>query len=561
MNSLSSTSSEDAILAGLLDYCAAQGISISPNISLRRVSGKGLGVYTSKPLTPGDPVMHVPTAALFTTSSVPLSFASKEARKSIPVHALLAAYLAFGMSEAKREHYARWMATWPRLTDFTSTMPVFWPGALKQPISQQRDTKRNGAQQTEEKTQFLPLPPSLTGSWLYSDKNSSGMPPKILDELGSKLESHLKTIAKAFPAQASALLSQTEPLHWKFIHMWCIVGSRCFYYLRPGQPAPKDSNEAMALCPGMDLFNHSDKPHCRTTYDRKGYEVTAVQEHGIGEEVLLGYGAHSNDLLWNEYGFIMGGDGNVSDGVQLDEVVLASLTDAQKKTLEKAGYLGDYWLKPEGLCWRSEVVSWLDVLTPGQWNRFLEGKFDPAVADRQFTAEGNGIEDSSGNRKRKRGTGGTSEEATANETAILKQTPSERAKRKQLAWIKVMASVAENSLMGLMFLAPQKTRRNGNGNSRTELLHWFGDDEKILEAQGLRGPDISKTRSSQAKARHRMCVQRWRQILQLCTHAGDMIREDTPALRNDGVNLGTERLGTEEQNIEALVDEFLEHDI
>ncbi|EXJ90038.1 hypothetical protein A1O3_03106 [Capronia epimyces CBS 606.96] len=522
MNSLSSTSSEDAILAGLLDYCVDHGIQISPNISVRRVPGKGLGVYTSKPLRRGERVMHVPTAALFTTASVPPSFVGKEARKTIPVHALLAAYLAFGMSEAKREEHARWMATWPRLTDFTSTMPLFWPARLKAPLAQHNGSRNTASAEQGEKVApfpFLPLPPSLTGSWLPSSgEESRQTTSKVLDVQESKLESHLQIIAQAFPSRASALLSPGDPLHWKFIHMWCVVSSRCFYYLRPGQQPPKDSNEAMALCPAMDLFNHSDAARCHTTYDRKGYYVTTDQEYSVGKEVLLGYGAHSNDVLWNEYGFIM--DSNASDGVQLDEVVLASLTDVQKKALQDAGYLGDYWLKPDGLCWRSEAVAWLDILTPSQWHRFLEGKYDPAVADRQFAAQGDEtkVNGANNNRKRKRKSNETSGAAKA--TSAPKQAPSERAKRRQLAWLASIAGVAEHSLRGLTSTAMRPVEHNGKGDdSDEELLEWFGDADTVLESQGLRGSEVPETKSSQARLRHRMCAQRWRQILKLCTKA------------------------------------------
>lgn len=558
MNSLSSTSSEDAILAGLLDYCADHEIHTSPSISIRRVPGKGLGVYTSKPMQPGECVMHVPTAVLFTTASVPLSFVGKEARKGIPVHALLAAYLAFGMGEATREEHARWTATWPRLTDFASTMPLFWPERLRRPVVVERATDEKARQ-----LKFLPLPPSLTGSWQHTtigkEKESPRRPSKILNELACKLESHLEATARAFPSYAAALLSPTDPLHWKYVHMWCVVGSRCFYYLRPGQPPPKDSNEAMALCPAMDLFNHSDAPRCRTTYDRTGYYVTTDQGYREGEEVLLGYGAHTNDLLWNEYGFIM--DSNASDGVQLDDVVLASLTDAQKKTLQDAGYLGDYWLKSEGLCWRSEAVSWLDILTHSQWRRFLEGKYDPAGADRQFALNDDEPSINGVNKKRKRDSYGTTGAADTATHAMRMQTPSERARRRQMAWITKIAGMAENSLRGLMSMAPDRTQRSARRvNSHDELLHWFADDSTVLGSQGLRDAEVAETRSSQARLRHKMCVQRWRQLLKLCTDAVVMVQDGCPALRDD-VELPSSNHSTGSmQTLATIVDEFLKQE-
>ncbi|KIV80586.1 hypothetical protein PV11_08077 [Exophiala sideris] len=506
MNSLSSSSSEDTILADLLAYCDAHKIEISPNISIRRVPGKGLGVYTTQPLNPGDRVMHVPTAALLTTTAVPNSFASKETRKDIPVHALLAAYLTFGLSEAKRDGYARWMATWPCLTDFTWTVPIFWPERLRTPLK-------------VHDHEFRVFPPSLTGTWTSSELQKSTTKMTLLDEQLAKFESHMHAVAQMFPDHADALLSQSDPLHWSFIHNWNAVNSRCFYYVRAGQRPPKDSNEAMALCPGMDLFNHIDDVGCKTTYDKRGYYVTAEQAYNAGQEVLLNYGAHGNDMLWTEYGFTM--DRNKFDGLRLDEAILATLTEGQRKVLEEAEYLGEYWLRPDGeeagVCWRTEVVSYLGVLSQNQWYRFIEGKLDPG----KFPGS---LHD--GKRKR--------------DDVAAQESPLVRAKRKQISWIEKIEKEAQNSLQGLLSLA-----------SLDEMVRYFADDESVLEAQGVDRRDLQQTKIEQAQSRHRMCVQRWRQILRLSKNALEKLRKDLPT--DDDW-----RTAAESTDLEQRIDEFME---
>ncbi|KAJ4513127.1 hypothetical protein HRR83_005486 [Exophiala dermatitidis] len=585
----SDSEDKDTIISNLLQYCTEHEIWISPKIAIRRIPGRGLGVYATKPLRAGERIMQVPTAALFSTSSVPPSFVSKEARKGIPVHALLAAYLAFGLSETKRDEYVRWMATWPKLTDFTGTMPLLWPEALEQPMTMATATRlgENGIstssssatgglqRETDSVDKFLPLPPSLTGSWLWlhqqqgkaakenCEKTTAAAvtTTKLLDIQKRKFQSHLQIIAQTFPTLAPALLSPHDPLHWRFVHMWCNVNSRCFYYLRPGQSPPKDSNEAMAMCPGMDLFNHSDDPTCRTTYDRKGYEVSTLQPLSAGEEILLGYGVHNNDVLWAEYGFVM--DDNADDGVQLDEIVLASLTAEQRKTLKNAGYLGDYWVKSDGLCWRTEAVSWLDVLTTSQWLRFIEGKYDPAVADERFALElagtGDRNETKTGTRKRKRGSNGSIR--TTDEVNTVTNdvgTPSQRAKRKQIAWIRATVEMAENSLLGLLSIVTEKGDFQVTGDkSSTELLQRFGDEDAVLEVQNLGGPSIPEVKTSQAALRHRMCVQRWRQILRLCNDVMTTIRESDPALQDQTTTKGAVNSPGASQDVEAMVDDFL----
>lgn len=43
-----------------------------------------------------------------------------------------------------------------------------------------------------------------------------------------------------------------------FSYHWLIVNTRSFFYLMPGEEQPEDRNDAMALLPFADYFNHSD---------------------------------------------------------------------------------------------------------------------------------------------------------------------------------------------------------------------------------------------------------------------------------------------------------------
>lgn len=543
MNSLSSTDSEDTVLANLLAYCSGHKIWISPSISIRRVPGKGLGVYTSKPLKSGERVVHVPTAALCTTRSVPLSFVGREARKEIPVHALLAAYLAFGLSEARKEEYARWMATWPRVSDFTWTMPMFWPeSVLSGSISA---TAPNGVETEKDRDEarFNALPPWLTSptpGLQPSSLQSQSKAAKLLQGQRVKLKSHLETISKVFPSLSQSLLSRADPLHWRFIHAWSSVNSRCFYYVRSGQQPPKDSNEAMAMCPGLDLFNHTDGVGCKTTYDKKGFYATTEREYAAGEELLLNYGAHGNDALWCEYGFVM--NENDHDGVDLDRVVLPSLTEGQKKILEEASYLGDYSLKPDGICWRTEVASYLGVLTTTQWHRFLEGKYDPDNAEKNYTLG------AKNHAKRRKGDAN----GAILKDGISESPPSLSAKRRQLSWIAGSSKEAEHSLKGLLSIS-----RSPDSTGECSLVSYFSDETAALEAQGVPASDMPAVLQSQARLRHRMCVQRWGQILNLCIAGIDRILDGSPALRNADKEAEN---GQDAKELLRRVEQFLEEE-
>src|SRR5689334_16893300 len=100
--------SNDPVLANLHAFIVNHDIYLSPSIEFRRVPGRGIGVYNTTRLRSGERIMDVPSTSLLTTASVPFSFATKELRSKLPVHVLLAVYIAFGMSEEKKQELQPW---------------------------------------------------------------------------------------------------------------------------------------------------------------------------------------------------------------------------------------------------------------------------------------------------------------------------------------------------------------------------------------------------------------------------------------------------------------------
>lgn len=49
----------------------------------------------------------------------------------------------------------------------------------------------------------------------------------------------------------------------EYMYAWLIINTRTFYYVPDGQKAPSNPDDAMALCPFGDLFNHSDNGVCQ----------------------------------------------------------------------------------------------------------------------------------------------------------------------------------------------------------------------------------------------------------------------------------------------------------
>jgi hypothetical protein len=468
---------------GLLDYCKDHDIFINSKIQPRTYPSKGLGVYASQSIANGERLIHVPTAALLTTRRIPLHFAPAALRKNIPVHALLAAYLAFGNDELHGS-LARWMKTWPTLADFTSSIPMTWPDELYE----SRSDKKIGRHETSS----FPLPPTLTGAYLPAGTVLSDITGSTILVLKQKekLQAHIKAVEPVLEAAVyEELINPASVSYWRFVHSWLCVNSRCFSYTPPGVKAPSDPNEAMAMCPGMDLFNHSAASGVRTKSDRSGYFAHAERSHKEGEEILLNYGQHLNDVLWSEYGFLL--DSIPDDTIRIDSIVLKGLKSSQKGLLEEQGYLGEYWLTAEGVCYRSQVVAWMTLLDRDKWQQMLLGHYDPEKRPLPSTAP---KRLSNGDRKGKHDAGLAHRLLCA-------------------GWVKKVQSDAKEGLDRLRAM------------SDSEILQLLGSDvgsfQSQLRVDNVRvGKDVQETmRLRQARQRHAWCVKRWSQINDLCDSA------------------------------------------
>jgi hypothetical protein len=126
----------------------------------------------------------------------------------------------------------------------------------------------------------------------------------------------------------------------------------------------------------MDYFNHSDVG-CDPQHDAKGYSVTADRDYKAGDEVFVMYGAHSNDFLLAEYGFIL--DKNKHDSIPLDHLLLPLLDSDQVSALKEDGFYGSYTLFASGkdtVCYRTQAVLRLLAIDSRRYSAFVFGGED-----------------------------------------------------------------------------------------------------------------------------------------------------------------------------------------
>lgn len=272
--------------------------------------------------------MTVPTSALRTTLTVPK--ATSKPLGKITAHGLLAADLSLDTSEAR----SHWRDVLPSEEDFQESMPILWHPALQS---------------------FLPEAASA-----------------LLSNQIKKFELDWATVSGEFPD-----LSRDH-----YLYNWLIVNTRTFYYVPPGTKRKKDPKDCMALNPFADYFNHSSQG-CTVEFGPDGFEITSNKVYDEGEEIYISYGKHSNDFLLAEYGFIM--VDNDFDHILLDSVIIPQMDAEQFELVKDAGYLGNYVLDKESVCYRTEVALRALCIPARRWQRFVdsgdEGKHDQAMVD------------------------------------------------------------------------------------------------------------------------------------------------------------------------------------
>lgn len=253
---------------------------------------------------------------LRTLDTVPKSVSSK-LPTDMTVHGLLAADLALDTS-AK---YSEWDAVVPTKESMMAALPLTWDVELQ-----------------------ACLPKTAK---------------ELLCEQQIKLRRDWEIVHAAFP----------EILEDDYTYAWLLINTRSFYYTTP-RTAKLPRADRMVLQPVADLFNHADKG-CSVSFDAESFTIVCDRTYRAGEEVFISYGAHSNDFLLAEYGFILGD--NRWDEVCIDDVILPHLSDAQKENLEDRSFLGNYKIDAETACYRTIIALTILCVPLKEWLMVVDG--------------------------------------------------------------------------------------------------------------------------------------------------------------------------------------------
>ncbi|PGH26715.1 hypothetical protein AJ80_01661 [Polytolypa hystricis UAMH7299] len=335
-------------------WTKSQNIKIN-GVAAARFPGKGVGIVALRDINAGEVVVSVPRSSMLSIEKIPKEFQEKFP-KDIAVLALFAAYLCCG-GEFKQT-YPLWRAVWPTHEDFEEYLPILWLEQLR-----------------------ALLPPAASGKWSTLTKRQPGSPEydsdpqNILPKQQEKLEKGFHAVKQVFP----------EVSFEEYSYYWLASNTRCFYYVPAGAKPPKDRNDAMALCPFADYFNHTDEGvSCKVLYDDYEYSFQADRSYDKGEELFVSYGNHTNDVLLTEYGFVP--EQNKWDAIFLDDVILKDLSGENLQDLEWERYLGNYQITDSGPCFRTEMAACIKYMPAEDWARYAAGDQPQSFSQKKTNA-------------------------------------------------------------------------------------------------------------------------------------------------------------------------------
>lgn len=345
-------------------WAISKGIEIN-GVAPAHFPGRRLGMIATKTIEEGEVMLTVPQTVMLSIDSIPTSFVDRFP-EGTSIHGILAAYLAHGDAKSLKELDA-WRNVWPSWQELEDSTPILWPAHLRRSNSAYEDD--------DNLSRPSLLPPSVSGLWNSFEKVPVGV------DYDTRYQNMLAQEEKRLRRAWEQILTVFPDTEWKtFAYYWLIINSRSFYYISPGKGEPEDWNDAIAMVPYADYFNHEDNAACEVRFDHIDYTFTATRRYEKGEEVYMSYGAHSNDFLFVEYGFFL--DTNASDSIYLDDIIFQDLSIPNKKDLVHNDSFGNFEVTTEGVGARIEIAACLKYMSKRDFRIYIEGR-----SKRAFDAE------------------------------------------------------------------------------------------------------------------------------------------------------------------------------
>lgn len=181
----------------------------------------------------------------------------------------------------------------------------------------------------------------------------------------------------------------SDELFSLFLHVYFVINSRCLYAEIPLKIEDPSSN--FTLVPYVDFMNHICEvdlhcyPQLSVQLRSEGEKIIGIGQFSvrcgeyfyknINEELFLNYGAHSNDFLLNEYGFVV--NGNKWNYLDISNEIIELINDDKEEVktfLLEHDYWGDYTVNENDISYRILVaLNYYVTRDERKVRKFIEG--------------------------------------------------------------------------------------------------------------------------------------------------------------------------------------------
>lgn len=147
-----------------------------------------------------------------------------------------------------------------------------------------------------------------------------------------------------------------QVLRNEFVLHYFIINSRCLYMDIPAKRQIGDKASCFTLVPYVDFLNHSAESRTSPliSMPTRDFKIISGEELKNEAEIYLSYGAHSNEFLLSEYGFVL--EKNRWNYVDITSE-LTLLLENEQEFLESRGFWGEYTIDPDGPSYRTLVAA------------------------------------------------------------------------------------------------------------------------------------------------------------------------------------------------------------
>ncbi|KAL8862301.1 MAG: hypothetical protein Q9178_001310 [Gyalolechia marmorata] len=226
-------------------------------------------------------------------------------------------------------------------------MPICWRQHGKTAL-----TEELLDEDTSHDDYYLPFPPAIGHPTVPALNDFFDASPNLslLQKQRKKLKADWESVTRSLPKTSFET----------YVHYWLLVNARTFYFEMPNVKTHPPRDDRIAMCPLIDLFNHSETG-CHVRYGPTGYTVSTDGVYDAGDEIYVSYGRHTNDFLLVEYGFVL--NNNRWDSTPVDQCLMTHLVNTPaEERLQQAGYLG------------TQAATRAQFLSEGGWNDFVTGR-------------------------------------------------------------------------------------------------------------------------------------------------------------------------------------------